>query len=66
MAGLRQLICRHRFEPVEQIQNAGGDARLQVSVLRCSRCGKERIVAEGDRIPVGQGDMRPGSVRPPG
>ena len=64
MAHLRRHLCRHDFEVVERIDE-GGDARMEISVLRCSKCCKERIVAEGGRPPVGQGDLRRGSVRRP-
>jgi hypothetical protein len=48
---------------VERIEDAGVDTPLEVYELRCSKCGKARIVAHGDSRPVGQGDVRLGSVR---
>jgi hypothetical protein len=63
---LRQLLCRHEYRPVERIEDrldAGGDPRLEVFELRCAKCGKRRFLAHADPAPVGQGDLRRGSVR---
>jgi len=63
MAGLRQRLCRHDYQVVERIENAGTDSEMEISVLRCSKCGRTRIVAAAaDRVPIGQGDMGPDSV----
>ena len=63
MARLRQLICRHAWEPVERIADTAGDGLLETHELRCSRCGRVRFVTRGDREPVGHGNLRHGSVR---
>lgn len=65
MASLRQLLCKHDYQAVERIEGAGSDMPLEVYELRCARCGKTRILAHGDSRPVGQGDLRFGSVRRP-
>jgi hypothetical protein len=65
MGDLRQLLCRHDYEVFERMEDAGGDTRLEVVELRCSKCGKSRIVAEGDTPHIGEGDLRFGSVRRP-
>jgi len=65
MVGLRQFLCRHDYQPVERIEDAGAAVPLEVVQLRCSKCGKTRIVAHGDGAAVGQGDVRFGSVRRP-
>jgi hypothetical protein len=66
MESLRQLLCRHEYRPAVRIEDrleAGGDPRLEVYELRCAKCGKRRFLAHGDPAPVGEGDMRRGSVR---
>jgi hypothetical protein len=63
MASLRQLVCRHRYEPVERIEDGAGEKRLETHELRCAKCGKTRFVTRGERDAVGQGDLRFGSVR---
>jgi len=64
--GLSRLLCRHRYTPVERIEDrldAGGDPELEVYELRCEKCAKIRFVAHGDPASIGDGDLRRGSVR---